>query len=614
MKTFTFFARRIAALALAAPAFAQAPTIDCSSGPAVPSRVVLAWPSVPSDTSLSTQTSVLVPLVLTNQVPSALDFELVGHMTAGGERAELSLASGTLPPSGTLSFQMPLDGFGIDIASLSFSGSLFVEARVQTTAGELLDRNFSRSIFFHRESSGLTRVYGREARRLLYNSGDLEFSVFTATPASVQGVFDGGKGLGAEDEDTGPRALPNGALDFSAPQRKDGGAWEFCLRWVYQSIDSGFGEDHYTSGTLMKARGMRVVIDHANWEHPREFFASEDNGCFSFVAPENTGFTLRVYAHARLGQNDNLTVKAFPTKFAAQSAPDDPPSWVIAANPGGMPRRVYYQNEASEESNLMAFGSFMLHWIDSQTSPGLPGPANMYLLSDNPNCSGGGSCQYLTTYVQIEPGRTDRKFLVGHEVGHWMHRTWTDDDMGFWDTSWDADSGDVDCAFAGVGLHAMRSKEYAAGGFIEGFAHYLSALAWNTHTQTDGIFKYYKEVTDAAYDDLEADNWRVDLDGIGGDPYGGVTNWMASACFVSDGHSVEMDWLRFYWDYRTNSNTKPSHYEIFRHIQYTRDVNPWLSNFSTYDRLIETIDDMALGQAALVTRFTTLAVTNGVAQ
>lgn len=614
MKIPVLLAWPIAALLFASPSLAQVDTIDCSSGPSVPSRVALAWPSVPSETSLSTQTTALVPFVLSNQVPTALDFELVGHMTADGERQELSLASGTVPPSGTMTFQLPLDGFGIDITGMAFSGSLFVEARVQTTAGELLDRNFSRSIFFHRDTAGVTRVYGRDARRLLFNSGDLNFSVFTATPPNVQGVFDGGKGIGDEDEDTGPRVLPDGALDFTAPQRRDGGAWEFCMRWVYQSIDSGFGEDHYTSGTLMKARGMRVVIDHPNWAHPREFFASEDNGCFSFVAPENTGFILTVYAHARLGQNDNLTVKAFPTKAAAISAPNDPPQWVIAANPGGLPRRVYYQNEASEESNLMAFGSFMLHWIDSQTSPGLPGPSNMYLLSDNPDCTGGGSCQAYEQYVEIEPGRTDRKFLVGHEVGHWMNRAWTNDDMGYFNTSWDANSGDADCAFAGVGSHAMRSKEYAAGGFIEGFAHYLSALAWNTHTQTDGIFKYYKEVTDAAYDDLEADNWRVDLDGIGGDPLGGVTNWMANACFVSDGHSVEMDWLRFYWDYRTNSSTKPTHYQIFQHIQYTRDVNPWLSNFSTYDRLIETIDDVALDQAALVTRFTTLAVTNGVAQ
>ena len=61
----------------------------------------------------------------------------------------------------------------------------------------------------------------------------------------------------------------------------------------------------------------------------------------------------------------------------------------------------------------------------------------------------------------------------------------------------------------------MRSKEYAAGAFVEGFAHFLSALAWNDHTQQDGWFKYYKEIQDASYADMAANQWRVDLEGAG---------------------------------------------------------------------------------------------------
>ncbi len=603
-----------AVLALAAvPAGAPAqivPDPDCSAAPIVESRVLLSWPAVPTPLAVATQTTTNAALSVANRSSMTLDYELIARMHAGGERRELSLASATLAPFGSATLSVPLAGMGIDIANLRFSGSLSIEARIQDTNGVFIDRAFSPVLYFHRETSGAVRLYRAEGRLATFNGGDLFGTLFSSLPRAVLGVFDGGSGLGFTSEDTGP-AAPRERLE---PVLLGTNRWEFCMRWVYESIDSGFGEDHYTSGTLMKARGMRVRVDHANWGAPMEFFASQDNGCFSFVAAENTGFVVTVFAEAQLGQGSDITVKAFPTKADSQLYLNDPPQWVFVANPGGVGRRVYYQNEASNVSNLMALGSFVLHWVDVHTQPGLPGPELMLLVNDNPNCSGGGSCQSGNNYVQIEPGKSTRKFLIGHEVGHWLNRQWTGNDLGIFNDTWTANSSDADCAFLGVGSHAMRSKERSAGGFIEGFAHFLSALAWNRHDQTGGIFKYYKEVGDATYADMAAGNWRVDLEGSGGAPLGGVSNWMANMCFVTDGHSVEMDWLRFLWDYRTNAGVKPTHYEILRHVQFTRQSHPWLNSTTAYDRLLDAILDNTLGQAGLAMRFTDLATFNGVAQ
>ncbi len=589
-------------------------TADCSTAPAVEPRITLTYPLLPNDASVATLVTPAVALLAANTSARTLNYQLIGRTQAKGERREITLASGTLPAFSSQTLSVPLNGMGIALANFAFSGQLSIEARIRDTSGRFLDRAFAPVLYFHPVTGTSVRVYRDGARRAQFRAGDLRRMVFPSTVrANVLGVSDGGAGMGSLGEDTGPAggSLPPG---FTGPPQ-----WQFCMRWVYESVDSGFGEDHYVSGTLMKARGMRVQVNHPNWASPKEFIASDDNGCFSFAAAENSGFVVTIFAEAHLGAASNIVFKGFETEDAALANPNDPPQWVVLANPGGAPRRVYYQNQASEISNLMAFGTFAFHWNDLYTSPRLAGPASMFLVPDNASCKDQlGSCQPAVNnkqFVQIEPGRTNRKFLIGHEVGHWIHRHWMADTLlGLDEFTYSANSTDPDCAFVGAGSHAMRSKEYSVGGFIEGFAHFLSALAWNRHDQTGGIFRYYKNIGDAAYADLEDDNWVVDLEGIGANPSGGVSKWMQNKCAVDDGHAVEMDWLRFYWDYRTNSGTKPTHYQILRHLQFMRDAHPWTNNTTAYDRLKDAIEDAALGQGALTDRFIDFAEANGVAQ
>jgi hypothetical protein len=119
------------------------------------------------------------------------------------------------------------------------------------------------------------------------------------------------------------------------------------------------------------------------------------------------------------------------------------------------------------------------------------------------------------------------------------------------------------------GGHALHSAEYQLGAFTEGIAHYFSTLAFNNHGQTDGDFEYYKK-----HDDDGPYNYEtVDVEQ---GPTGGVNAYLRSTSGCECGsncadYGVELDWLRFYWDYRTNSGTKPTHRQIFDHLNTTYD-------------------------------------------
>jgi hypothetical protein len=617
----------IALLWLSSIARAQAESITpkCSTNPLVEQRVRIAYPSLPSDASSTTLSIPLLMATLVSSSDDPLAYEIVGELTAAGQRTELVLATGSLTPHETWTLAVPLDAFGIDISNLQFSGRLSLDLRVRDAAGTLLDLDTAPPVYFH-ETSGtgdgpsIVHVYRSEARRVSFNAGDLHHTLFSTPPARLLGAFEGGGGRGLPSEDHGQLLSGGGAsggpdkIGIGA-QRFDSDRWQFCLRWVYDSIDSGFGEDYYTSGRLMSARGARIEISHPSWLEPKSFYANKDTGCVEFNAPENSGFVVKIWAETRLGDNNNIFIRAYPTKLEAALNPTEPPYWEFTADPFGVPRTVYYQNELSPVSNLIAFSSFIFDRVDSQCAPGLPGPENLRVVNDNPDCDVGGSCQD-NNYVEIAAGATNRKFLVGHEVGHWIHYQWVSGDTGFVQQSWSANSGDADCAFVGVGDHAMRSKEYSAGAFGEGLAHFLSALAWNSSASTTAWFKYYKEALDPAYADFAADNWRLDIEGLGLAPSGGVSNWMSNMCSVTDGHSVEMDWMRFYWDYLTNAGApKPTIRHILRHVQFTRDAHAWIqSALLAYDRHLDAIQDPLLNQTQFEVRFTSLAASNGIAQ
>ncbi|HEU4533177.1 MAG TPA: hypothetical protein VFS00_03630, partial [Polyangiaceae bacterium] len=387
-------------------------------------------------------------------------------------------------------------------------------------------------------------------------------------------------------------------------------------------------EDYYTSGHLMKARGMKIRVEHPNWGNvPKEGFANQSNGCFAFRAAENSGFVVTLFAEARLGTNQNLTLKGF--KDGAAKAADQITQWKVLLKPGGLPRRVYLQTESGDIANLMAFGSFSAFWVDSHTAPGLPGPSSLSFVGqafDHPNCTeackAGGA-------LWFKPGSVTReKFGVAHEVGHWLHAQWTAAGPGPGGDPY-AVSGSPAleplCAYNtpgdGPGGHALRSREHAHGAYTEGVGHFIAALAWNDPDQTEGVFKYYKDsISNSSYDDMKNTAYVVSLEGAGAAPLGGTSDWFHQHCQVSAGQAVEIDWLRFLWDYRTNDPAEidqsvPTNHDVFSLMQFTKANHGWTSLGGVHNAYVAAFNNPALPQPAwFKPRWLTLAAQNGVAQ
>lgn len=181
------------------------------------------------------------------------------------------------------------------------------------------------------------------------------------------------------------------------------------------------------------------------------------------------------------------------------------------------------------------------------------------------SCNGEYSSPSNTATVYIKTDHNGRKTAIAHELGHALIAHWFDlnpfPDEGF-GVTYQYNGGGTSCEWAGAGGHAMQSMEYAAAGLIEGFAQFYATYAFNNHAQTNAFFYYYKDGTGVT---------DVNMD-IG--PTGGSTAFMNSVCTgAKTGKGNELDWARTFWNYRTNSGTKPTNNAIVEHI-YTAFDNP----------------------------------------
>jgi hypothetical protein len=366
----------------------------------------------------------------------------------------------------------------------------------------------------------------------------------------------------------------------------------WCVRWGTGFLDSNIGEDLGTSSSWY-GRGAKVAVTPPGGS-VQTYYASPSTGCFSFSHAATSGFGVKIYAETRIGGANNIRVRAFSDEAALDAWLDFPLNdnlehweWVSfspSCTGGTCAATLSTSPTTDPVAMLIAAGTWTVHTIDNDTNPRLAGTRELFLVNEEcPGCSSNNcSCQGRSSdnnphVLFIQPGDSGqrRKFLIGHEVGHWLHHQW----VGGWiiDSAYAATMYDVDDVTATAcdsfaanvpGKHAMRSQEHQTGAYLEGFAHYLSALAYNSHNETDGWFKYYKDTTTPNYTyDL------IDIEAVGGSPAGGAVSWMRAGsgcdCEASylgcEGYGVEMDWLRQFWDYRTNASPAsiPTRWDIF---------------------------------------------------
>jgi hypothetical protein len=111
--------------------------------------------------------------------------------------------------------------------------------------------------------------------------------------------------------------------------------------------------------------------------------------------------------------------------------------------------------------------------------------------------------------------------------------------------------------------HSMLTKEYSVGALYEGFAHYYAAETWNYTWQTDGK--------------LHNGSW----------PYAGEVidvessiKYMKTNCSAPFwGYGNERDWMAFFWDFRTDSGTRPAPNDILNLIAEASPMQDWAAYF-----------------------------------
>jgi hypothetical protein len=205
-----------------------------------------------------------------------------------------------------------------------------------------------------------------------------------------------------------------------------------------------------------------------------------------------------------------------------------------------------------------------------------------------------------------------RKFLWGHELGHWVDDPQTT--YGASPNGWNRLAA-VITGFAypsqtGIAApcrsegeqHALRSHEHVANADLEGFAHFLATFIYNNQTSyTSGRFHYYKNCpwmsgsttysysNDLVDPSLNASTGGANaytkriafgpaIDGCWCPSIGNCRDSTYPGQTISDVRrhqtGTSLDWMREYWAFLAASGTKPTLRNIVDWRRYSSSSTP----------------------------------------
>jgi hypothetical protein len=486
-----------------------------------------------------------------------------------------------LPPDATRFIPYDLNRLGFEPLELQSSGSL--RAHVAVVGWERTgrawrqvtrDQSQSPKLYFHGELSSspfgsLLLVYDSVAKIQQFGAGDVrgafaedvrrDLAAISATrfPAALAAVID------AQDGSRRPDDLVSGGPGI--------GNHTFCVRIPFDTQDSGVGEDFYAGqGTQwVPASHGRVAV--TNFNFGADSVVVDDgrlnaNGCISFNhTATSTVWGVIVISQADVPRSDN---PAGLNRFYAFDSGGNVSTWYWHGDFGSPDSVEYFYLDGDPRANLFAAGVFSL----MRFSDGVAGET-IYAVDDHCPTAFDNSCNSLFTTIEgeeipvayIHPDHNDHKFAISHEVGHAVvHRFMGDHPHK--DNMYDLNTGAPDCIFQPAAAHALHSEEWSSSALTEGFAQFYATAVWNSTSESDGAFHYYK-------DDYK-DGTVQDVDMASG-PLGGEDAYLRNVCPGTDaekaGHGVELDWSRQFWDYRTRPGHAPSNLEVLQ--QYRLAVN-----------------------------------------
>jgi hypothetical protein len=402
--------------------------------------------------------------------------------------------------------------------------------------------------------------------------------------AALGAIVEGGQGIdagelgGANDKDSlFPPVIPP-----SSPF-----AYNMCFRWPVSLIDAGFGESYGVDPTdPWRARGGRVTITQAGQTLFDDFL--DGWGCTGdFIANGGADFTIIGYSQARVAGNDLIV------RDAAQQIR----SFAIAnASPHANQAPMYVFPEIAAVSNLLAVSAYTMQNFNG----GMTGRS----ITANNRCRlGGNQCCNCAADDAIWVTSADRKFLIGHELGHRLLSLYIgnyDNNVGF-DLFPGTNAGAAQCDTNTQ--HSMWSMENESGAAMEGWAHFVAVAVFNDPTGPNpgAIIRYWSAGTDTTVD-------------VEDGPTGGAAQYFDTVCptvQTTAKLSVQLDWLRHWWDYHTNAGANvagvPASHK--RMMDEMNAASPWTAG-TTLDRIRDGVQ--ANSGADQLARWDALSIKNGI--
>ena len=278
-----------------------------------------------------------------------------------------------------------------------------------------------------------------------------------------------------------------------------------CINWDGAFEDKGVGEDYYhiQGWDVVPARGARVALIRPAPEPPIGRYL-DDDGCMTFESQFAYGHTLTVYAEAVIAG-----VKVFTDRSDTIDSPAESGIFWKVDVSGVSPGQPTYKTLVNEEhrpfSALMAATTAVLVRFDELgvIPPSDPDPPELTVGFIDATVGAVGSCKR----IDIGPDGYRHKYLIAHELGHWLQCEWGailgDPSLS---TEYGYSALDSACVFGPEDLHpahdlsgeiitddrrgghAIRSAERNMPAFKEGFAHFIAAVVFNDIAEDDGVF------------------------------------------------------------------------------------------------------------------------------
>jgi hypothetical protein len=642
------------------------PTMDEESLPVQPALLKLSWDKLPQPDAVTTGAATAINLQIRNLTDAPVRVELRLAADNGGQRSfTRKFGDLNFGPKGSGTLPINLRDFGFDWSQLVYSGQLQAIARIYPTEGDSkaggpTGQAESPTLFFHPATAADAQTlmfYGEQSLQKSLRAGDFRGRVsrelFEPEADGVSRVLYGGGGVGESPTQDEPEETPE-PDETVATQRMSaknaisagttmasGNNYRTCVKFQIRTVDSGLGipnganaggtEDHYINANndiSVIARGVRVKVSRGGWSQTID--SEPTTGCFNWSHNSTSGFSLRVYGYATDSADNYVRIHTSPTDFS--SYPGQTYSILltdVSPTPGGV--NTYHVGSYNSKWTAMAslaFGLARYHdglsdkafhvAMDDST----PGKSSAHFGQSNSNITNGRHYLKIGNASVNDAGdpatpQTRYKFIVAHELGHAIAAIYYGDHDDAVNGSEPSVSlshnvnpnacGTQDDPANDKYGYSIDSKEWNSLGFREGFAHFVAAKIWN-NKETEGTFSWFADPHD-----LERYNY-----GANNEAGGRLENQCCAGggCAASwDSAGTNGDWLRFFWDWYTNTSDscddRPTKRNMLKLYRQTR-LNGGLTSTNYFAKMQAAADDLNLANCLKTSRFNFYAAHNGI--